>query len=65
MDANKGDNQKQDGIVIAILNDETEEWEFTSFETRDEARQAVNEARRQGKAAVFYSGVEGELPPEF
>lgn len=49
--------------TIAILDDETGKWNYITFDTREQARQAVNEARSQGKAAVFYSN-EQSIPPE-
>ena len=40
---------------IAIAN-EKGEWEYFTFLTWEEAREAVNVAREQGKRAVFYDG---------
>jgi len=64
MDANQGSDREPEEIVIAIAKDDTGEWEYISFETKEEARKAINEARSQGKAAVFYSGGNDDIPPE-
>lgn len=54
----------QKETTIAIANDDTGEWEFLSFPSWEEARQAVNAARSEGKAAVFYDGATLPEPPE-
>jgi len=46
---------KQEQTKIAVLNSD-EQWQILSFETWDEARDAVNKAREEGKSAVFYDG---------
>ncbi|HEY9710931.1 MAG TPA: hypothetical protein V6D48_22175, partial [Oculatellaceae cyanobacterium] len=58
-------NWKQQQSVIAIAGDKPGEWQFFTFPTWEDARIAVNAARSQGKAAVFYSGACPPLPPEF
>ncbi|MEH2088393.1 hypothetical protein [Nostoc sp.] len=50
--------------TIAIVNDKTGEWLFLTFLSWEEARQAVNAARSEGKAAVFYDGATLPEPPE-
>lgn len=54
----------QQETTIAITNDDTGEWEFLSFPSWEDAIQAVNAARSQGKAAVIYDGGTLPLPPE-
>ena len=54
---------KQVDITIAIADDKTGEWEYLTFATWDEARDAVNAARADGKAAVFYDGATLSEPP--
>ena len=64
MNSSEDNQDKQKAITtIAILDDKTGKWEYITFDTREEARQAVNEARKQGKASVFYSD-EQSIPPE-
>ena len=55
---------KQRETTIAIANDKTGEWLFLTFPSWEEARQAVNAARSEGKAAVFYDGATLPEPPE-
>ncbi len=50
------DNWKQQETTIAIADENNREWHFLTFPTWEEARQAVNVAIREGKAAVFYDG---------
>jgi hypothetical protein len=54
----------QKETTIAIANDKTGESLFLTFPSWEEARQAVNAARSQGKAAVFYNGATIPKPPE-
>lgn len=61
----KVSNWKQQQSTIAIAGDKPGEWQFLTFPTWEDARIAVNRARSQGKAAVFYSGACPPLPPEF
>lgn len=57
-------NWTQQETTIAIANDETGEWEFLTFPSWEEARQAVNSARTEGKAGVFYDGAILAEPPD-
>ncbi|MBD2771666.1 hypothetical protein [Iningainema tapete] len=59
-----GNNCKQKETTIAITYEKTGEWQFFTFPTWEEARLAVNAARREGKAAVFYDGATLAEPPE-
>lgn len=52
--------QKQ--TTIAIANDNNGEWEFLSLPSWEEARQTVNAAKSEGKAAVFYDGATLPIP---
>ncbi len=54
----------QQKTTIAIANDDTGGWEFLSFPLWEEAGQAVNAARSERKAAVFYDGATLPVPPE-
>ena len=49
---------------IAIFDEEKGKWEYFTLESWEEAREAVNAARREGKAAVFYDGSTPQEPPE-
>lgn len=49
---------------IAIFSEEDKEWQYSIFDTWEEAREAINAARREGKAAVFYDGATLLEPPE-
>ncbi len=55
---------KQQETVIAVQGDKPGEWEYSTYPNWDEAMVAVEEARRQGKAAVIYDGASPPLPPE-
>ncbi|EAZ89219.1 hypothetical protein [Crocosphaera chwakensis] len=62
-------NNSNDGtqVIVAILNDDTGTWNYLTFDTREEARQAINKARNEGKAAVFYkdeNSDDNSVPPE-
>ena len=57
------DNRNR-STIIAIATEEGK-WKYYSFSTHDEAREAVNQARREGKAAVFYDGSPLAEPPNF
>lgn len=61
----KDNDWKQQATVIAILDDNIGQWEFFTFPNWEKARLAVNAARSQGKAAVFYDGATPPVPPEF
>jgi hypothetical protein len=50
---------------IAIFDTNVQEWQYFIFDTWEEAREAINAARREGKAAVFYDGATLLEPPEF
>ena len=50
------DDWKQQETTIAIADEDTGEWQFLTFPTWEEARLAVNPARSEGKAAVFFGG---------
>ncbi|MBD2386763.1 hypothetical protein [Cylindrospermum sp. FACHB-282] len=54
----------QHKTTIAIANDDIGEWHFLTLPSWEEARQAVNAARSEGKAAVFYDGDTLPVPPE-
>jgi hypothetical protein len=47
---------KQEETVIAVEGDQPGEWVYNTYPDWDEAIAAVEAARRQGKAAVIYSG---------
>ncbi len=47
------DNWKQQETTIAIAKKDTEEWQFLTFPSWEEARLAVNAARSDDKGAVF------------
>ena len=49
---------------IAIFDQDVKGWQYLTFDTWEEARDAVNAARREGKAAVFYDGASLPYPPE-
>lgn len=55
---------KENTTTIAIFDTESIKWQFLTFDTWDEARQAVNSARSNGRAAVFYDGATLLQPPE-
>lgn len=66
---NSESNNSNDGtqVIVAILNDDTGTWNYLTFDTREEARQAINKARNEGKAAVFYkdeNSDDNSVPPE-
>ena len=65
---NQPQNQNQEESVIAIADSKNEafrgNWQFLTFPNRDEALIAVNDARRQGKIAVFYHNGFDEFPTE-
>ena len=49
---------------IAIFDQDVKGWQYLTFDTWEEARDAVNAARREGKAVVFYDGASLPYPPE-
>ncbi|MEH1906302.1 MAG: hypothetical protein V7L05_32235 [Nostoc sp.] len=55
---------KERETTIAIANDKTGQWLFLTFPSWEEARQAVNAGRSEGKAAVLYDGTTLPEPPE-
>ncbi len=66
---NSESNNSNDGtqVIVAILNDDTGTWNYLTFDKREEARQAINKARNEGKAAVFYkdeNSDDNSVPPE-
>jgi hypothetical protein len=50
-------------IRIAIAEPGSDKWQYLTFPTWNEARDAINKARRQGKQAVFYDGTTLPEPP--
>jgi hypothetical protein len=56
---------KNQDTEIAIFDKEKGEWQYSIFDTWEEAREAINAARREGKPAVFYDGATLPYPPEF
>lgn len=50
--------------AIVAVTDSNGEWQYLTFPTWAEAREAVNDARSKGKAAVFYDGATLPKPPE-
>lgn len=56
---------KKQETVIAIFNKESKEWQYATFDTWEEAREVINSARKEGKAAVFYDGATLLEPPNF
>jgi len=54
---------RKQGAVVAIAISENE-WQYLTFNTWKEAREAVNAARAEGKAAVFYDGATFPEPPD-
>lgn len=56
-------HRKQEEATIAIA-DKDGSWQYLTFDNWEEARKAVNAARREGKAAVFYDGATLPYPPE-
>lgn len=48
---------------IAIADSESGDWQYLTFPTWNEAREAINTARQQGKQAVFYDGSTLPEPP--
>lgn len=63
-DSDRSDDWKQQETVIAIEGENLGEWNYSTYPNWDEAMEAVNVARRQGKAAVIYSGATPPVPPE-
>ncbi|MGG6266286.1 hypothetical protein ACQ4M3_08945 [Leptolyngbya sp. AN03gr2] len=55
---------KNQGTTIAIFSKKKGEWEYSTFDNWEKAREAVNAARREGKAAVFHDGATPPEPPE-
>lgn len=55
---------KNQDTEIAIFDKENGEWQYSIFDTWEEAREAINTARREGKQAVFYDGATLPYPPE-
>ena len=64
-DTDRSDDWKQQETIIAIEGNSPEEWNYITYPNWDEAMEAVEVARRQGKAAVIYSGASPPTPPEF
>ncbi len=59
MDSN---DWKNTFTTVAIANQDGS-WQYITFNTWEEAREAINAARREGKAAVFYDGATFHEPP--
>ena len=57
-------NWKKQETRIAIFDLKVNEWQYLTFDTWEEAREAVNAAREQGKPAVFYDGATLPEPPD-
>ncbi|ACB50079.1 hypothetical protein cce_0728 [Crocosphaera subtropica ATCC 51142] len=67
MNSEASSSNEEKKVIVAILNDTTERWDYLTFDTREEARQAINKARNEGKAAVFYKDENSDdqsAPPE-
>jgi hypothetical protein len=47
---------QQQQTTIAIADPLSGDWQYLTFPTWNEARDAINTARQQGKQAVFYDG---------
>lgn len=60
----KNPEWKNQEARIAIFDEQAGEWKYSIFDRWEEAREAVNVARREGKAAVFYDGATPPEPPE-
>jgi len=56
------DFRKQRTVVAIAISEN--EWQYLTFNTWEEAREAVNAARSEGKAAVFYDGATFPEPPD-
>lgn len=59
-----GSEWKNQETRIAIFDSEKGEWQYSIFDNWNEAREVVNAARNEGKAAVFYDGATLPNPPE-
>lgn len=51
------------GETRVAIADAEGKWQYFIFDTWEEAREAVNKARGEGKAAVFYDGATFPEPP--
>ncbi|MEQ9358515.1 MAG: hypothetical protein RIG63_19385 [Coleofasciculus chthonoplastes F3-SA18-01] len=60
-DSDRSNEWKQQKTVIAIEGDNPGEWNYSTYPNWDEAMEAVKVARRQGKAAVIYSGASPQM----
>lgn len=56
-------NWKEGETTVAIAEVEGK-WQYLRFSNWADARAAVNKAREEGKAAVFYDGATLPEPPE-
>lgn len=54
---------KDQPTKIAIADPDSGDWQYLTFPTWNEAREAINTARQQGKQAVFYDGSTLPEPP--
>lgn len=54
--------------IIAIANNREQalngKWQFITYATREEALQSLENAKKQGKIAVFYENGFAQFPPE-
>ncbi|MGA9377826.1 MAG: hypothetical protein WBV73_03400 [Phormidium sp.] len=61
-------NHKPEPTIIAIANNREQalngKWEFITYANREEALQSLENAKKQGKIAVFYQNGFDRLPPE-
>lgn len=58
----RSDDWRDQPTTIAIRNRDSERWEYQTFESWNEARQALNRAREQGKVAIVYDGGSPNVP---
>ncbi len=66
---NQQQDQNQEQSVIAIADSREKalqgKWQFITYPNREETVKALDDARKQGKIAIFYENGFDELPPEF
>ena len=63
-DSDRSDDWKQQETIIATEGENPGEWNYSAYPNWIEAMEALKIARRQGKAAVTYSGATPPVPPE-
>jgi len=61
----KDSDWKNQETRIAVFDATVQKWQYFIFDTWEEARDVINAARKEGKAAVFYDGATLPYPPEF